>query len=293
MKIHEKIKNLREEHNLTQEAFAKKLDISLNALKNYEDKDLGRIPNSDVLLRISERFNVSTDYLLHDEITNKHYNNIKIGEELSLTDESINKIENLNNCNISGTDISLSSTFNHTLQNLNLSDFVLNIELVKQLDYIVYSVLDPIIHIFEDKKYINKQIKNNQINNLKPIFDKIELLNMDISKRFEKYKFFITYYSGYDFSLRDMKHSFNELKHYLFSEKQNNTLKDYDLNDYIDDYLTDIEEIIRRLEGCIRIFKNGINEEIYSYLTNIKIENKEKSVQEWRDIYGSARNSKK
>lgn len=290
MTTNEKIRVLREEGGFTQRGLANILGIGEGSLRAYEN---GRPVPITALKEYMKFFKVSYEYLTNDNCNNRHPENINIGEKLHLTDESINKIENLNNYNIAGTDINLSSTFNHTLQNLNLPDFVLNIELVKQLDYIVYSVLDHIIHIFEDKKYINKQIKNKQINNLKSLFNKIELLNMDISERFEKYKFFITYYTGYDFSLRDMKHSFNELKDYLFSEKRNNTLKDYDLNDYIDDYLTDIEEIIRRLEGCIRIFKNGINEEIYSYLTHIKIENKEKSVQEWRDIYGSAGNSKK
>jgi len=287
MTTNEKIRVLREEGGFTQRRLAHILTIGEGSLRAYEN---GRPVPITAIKEYMNFFNVSYEYLTNDKCNNRHPENINIGKKLHLTDKTINKIEKLKNCSISGTNISLSDTFNHALQNINLPDFVLNIELVKQLDYIVYSVLEPIINIFEDKGYISKQIKNKT---LKLLFDRIELLNTDISEQFEKYKFFITYYTGYDFSLRDMKHSFYELKYYLFSEKQNNTLKDYDLNDYIDNYLTDTEEIIRRLEGCIRIFKNGINEEIYAYLNNIKIENREKANQNWRDIYGSTRNNKK
>ena len=284
MTINKKIRVLREEGGFTQRGLARKLNIGESSLRAYEN---GRPVPILVIQEYMKFFNVSYEYLTNDKCNNRHPENINIGEKLHLTDTSISKIENLNNCSVSGKDISLSDTFNHTLQNLNLPDLILNIELVTQLDYIVYSVLQHIINIFEDKRYINKKVKNKQESDLKPIFDKIELLNTDISERFEKYKVFITYYSSYDFSFRDMTNSFNELKHYLFSNRKENN--EFDLNDYIEDYLTDIEEIIRRLEGCIRIFKNGINEEIYSYLYNIEFDNKEKAKQEWRDIYGSKR----
>ena len=157
MTTNEKIRVLREEGGFTQRGLARKLHIGESSLRAYEN---GRPVPILAIQEYMKFFNVSYEYLTNDKCNNRHPENINIGEKMHLTDASISKIENLNNCSISGRDISLSNTFNHILQNLDLPDFVLNIELVNQLDHIVYSVLQHIINIFEDKKYINKKVKN-------------------------------------------------------------------------------------------------------------------------------------
>ena len=61
-----RIKDLRKAQGLTQEELGKKLNVQKSAISKYE-KGLV-IPNGDVLKRLSAIFNVSTDYLLDNEV---------------------------------------------------------------------------------------------------------------------------------------------------------------------------------------------------------------------------------
>lgn len=59
--IGKKIKNLREENNISRENFAKAVEISQSALSMYE---MGRrIPRDEVKLRIARFFNTSIEEL--------------------------------------------------------------------------------------------------------------------------------------------------------------------------------------------------------------------------------------
>ena len=61
-KFNERLRELREENNLTQTNLAKELLIDQRSLSFYE---IGKYePNLDTLKRIAIYFNVSTDYLL-------------------------------------------------------------------------------------------------------------------------------------------------------------------------------------------------------------------------------------
>lgn len=60
--IGNRIKSLREEFNLKQDELAKKINVSPSAIGMYE-RDL-REPNDEITLKLSNFFNVSTDYLL-------------------------------------------------------------------------------------------------------------------------------------------------------------------------------------------------------------------------------------
>lgn len=59
---YERIKNLREDADLTQMQLAKKLNITQMALSHYETGRRG-IP-IDILIKIADYFNCSIDYLL-------------------------------------------------------------------------------------------------------------------------------------------------------------------------------------------------------------------------------------
>jgi transcriptional regulator with XRE-family HTH domain len=66
MPLSQKIQNLRKERNLTQEALADQLNVSRQALSKWE---LGvSTPEADKIVQLSEYFNVSTDYLLKENI---------------------------------------------------------------------------------------------------------------------------------------------------------------------------------------------------------------------------------
>lgn len=57
-----RLKDLREDNDLTQEELSKKLNITRSALSNYEVGS--REPSYDLLIKIADYFNVSLDYLL-------------------------------------------------------------------------------------------------------------------------------------------------------------------------------------------------------------------------------------
>lgn len=57
-----KIKELRTAHGLTQVEFAKKLSVSKQAVSNWENNNIQ--PSIDMLIKIADYFDVTTDYLL-------------------------------------------------------------------------------------------------------------------------------------------------------------------------------------------------------------------------------------
>ncbi|MBQ1260209.1 MAG: helix-turn-helix transcriptional regulator [Clostridia bacterium] len=63
----EKIVILRKKHGMSQEAFAEQLDVSRQAVSKWESGS--SFPEIDKIVRISELFGVSTDYLLKDTYT--------------------------------------------------------------------------------------------------------------------------------------------------------------------------------------------------------------------------------
>lgn len=88
-----RIKQLREENNITQEELAKKLNLaSKGIISMYEKED--RKPSLEILMRLSEIFDCSIDYILgKSNIRNPEdykyaYNRPKEAEGLS--DEEVN-----------------------------------------------------------------------------------------------------------------------------------------------------------------------------------------------------------
>lgn len=67
MAINETLKQLRNKKGLNQSETAEELGVSLSSYQKYE-RDKGCVtPSLDVLMRIADYFNVSTDYLLGRE----------------------------------------------------------------------------------------------------------------------------------------------------------------------------------------------------------------------------------
>jgi transcriptional regulator with XRE-family HTH domain len=62
MSIGKRLKELRKEHKLSRENLSQKLDISYSSMSKYETDE--RTPPPDILGKIADFFNVSTDYLL-------------------------------------------------------------------------------------------------------------------------------------------------------------------------------------------------------------------------------------
>ena len=95
MNIAEKLILLRKERGLTQEDVSKIFDISLTAVRNYENVSNIRIPKNEILIKMAKFYDVDLEYLLDDNVINKKHNNIIIEKELGLKDESIENIQKI------------------------------------------------------------------------------------------------------------------------------------------------------------------------------------------------------
>ncbi len=63
------IKKLRTSHNLSQVQLAKSLNVSKQTVSNWENNNI--LPSIDMLMKLSDFFSVSTDYLL--ELDSRRY----------------------------------------------------------------------------------------------------------------------------------------------------------------------------------------------------------------------------
>ena len=64
----EKLKNLRKKSGLLQSEVAKKLNVSTSTIRMYEQ---GRSkPDDEMITKLANMFNVSTDYLLDNDLSN-------------------------------------------------------------------------------------------------------------------------------------------------------------------------------------------------------------------------------
>lgn len=63
------IKNLRQSHNLNQVQLSASLNVSKQTVSNWENNNI--LPSIDMLVKISQFFSVSTDYLL--ELDTRNY----------------------------------------------------------------------------------------------------------------------------------------------------------------------------------------------------------------------------
>lgn len=66
----EKLKKLRKDMGLTQEELIAKLpfELSLSALRNYENTTNPRLPVHEILVKLAEFYNVSVEYLKNNEM---------------------------------------------------------------------------------------------------------------------------------------------------------------------------------------------------------------------------------
>jgi transcriptional regulator with XRE-family HTH domain len=80
------LKKLRKENGLSQQEFANEFNVSLDAVKNWEQHY--NIPEMECLLRLCEYFNCDLDFLF-GRITQKTHDNNFIYEKVGLNEESI------------------------------------------------------------------------------------------------------------------------------------------------------------------------------------------------------------
>lgn len=80
------IKKLRTSHNLSQVQLAKSLNVSKQTVSNWENNNI--LPSIDMLMKLSDFFSVSTDYLL--ELDSRKYIEVS-----GLTDTQLSHIQQI------------------------------------------------------------------------------------------------------------------------------------------------------------------------------------------------------
>lgn len=93
-----RIKSLREAKGLKQEELAQKVSVSPSAIGMYETNK--REPNNEIILKLAEFFNVSTDYLLGksdirnpEEIKNVPFANASGLDTTGLDEEDLKELQ--------------------------------------------------------------------------------------------------------------------------------------------------------------------------------------------------------
>ncbi len=142
MNIAEKIKKLRAEKGKTQEQVANELKIGIQTLRNYENVKNPRNPNPNILLKLAEYFDVSTEYLLNEDVENKAKDNIEIGRQLKLSDVAIEKIIQVNN----------------NAKNNIVNDFIINTD-----DQDFWNKIDEYIELNKEKNLSEIQKERMQV----------------------------------------------------------------------------------------------------------------------------------
>ena len=96
-KIGKRIRSLRQEYRMTQTQLGERLSVGKTTISNYENEN--SFPDNDVLVKLSEIFNVSTDYLLGtSNIRNRSILTPKDERDISKTlDILMEQIENKEN----------------------------------------------------------------------------------------------------------------------------------------------------------------------------------------------------
>ena len=89
------LKMLREANHLTRSEMAKKLNITSQAYANYENGN--RKPNMDMIIKLADFFNVSTDFLLgrSNKLKEKEEENVYLINTEGLSEDEIQDIEKM------------------------------------------------------------------------------------------------------------------------------------------------------------------------------------------------------
>lgn len=90
MILAEKIINLRKKNGWSQEELAEKLGVTRQSISKYEGEQ--SIPDLDKILKLSEIFGVTTDYLIKDELEEEEYAPSQMHENESESDRSVHKV---------------------------------------------------------------------------------------------------------------------------------------------------------------------------------------------------------
>ena len=97
MKLSKKLRLLREEAGKTQEQLRNETGLGIQTIRNYENDNLDKYPNTYQLKILKDYFGVTYEYLLDENCNNKTPETVEVGKMLNLSDSSLDRIKELQN----------------------------------------------------------------------------------------------------------------------------------------------------------------------------------------------------
>jgi len=121
MEFRDRIKELRQEKNISAAGLAESLGKSESAIRMWEAGK--NKPDADTLIELSKMFGYTTDYLLGLEV-NARSENVPIGNLFGLSDKSIDVLTSLSNAHNSTNEILLINVLNAIIEHPEITDFL-------------------------------------------------------------------------------------------------------------------------------------------------------------------------
>lgn len=99
MSFHENLRSIRKERNISQEDLAEMLNVSRQAVSKWEQGAV--YPETDTLILLSEKLDISLDYLLRDKEAPTHAHEKTVNLSGRIMIESLDKHEIVSCCKVS------------------------------------------------------------------------------------------------------------------------------------------------------------------------------------------------
>ena len=278
MKLSQKLRELREEKELTQQALADKLGIGIQSIRNYENDSLDRIPSTVQLKMLKDFYGVTYEYLLDEDCNNKTVETASIGKELKLSDKALDKLINLQYRNrhirelveYLVPDEETPVVFNDWIEKSDVQEYLVLIS--------EYQSLNKILEILQYFSALNSFYKN--ISDLLNNKDSIKYILSVLEKKLEQFKeavynsIFTTLKDhGYD----DMNFEVDKLRKFLknYKKESTNVKKFEEIMIFIQSIGESYqEETSRSINYCLfeitEVLKNELHE-FYSVADNLTI----------------------
>ena len=259
MKLSEKLRNLRIEKGETQEFVSKKLGIGITTLRNYENDNLNRLPNTYQLKQLKDYYNVPYEYLLDDSCNNITNDNIEIGKEINLSDKAIETIKQAK-CN--------SDYLNYFIENINLDIFLKSLNQWNILNDIIDYDLFRLIYICDLTEYIKDRMNNGKEDDLIEYFDKCDS-SIEKLQNFTSTSENTLHFSPFNSMYESFIDSYINIKEIIFSKKysKKNYKKKYeDFSNALEDFIDLHDEVFSTMIKLRKLTNFEINQYIDSFL---------------------------
>lgn len=278
MKLSQKLRELREEKELTQQALADKLGIGIQSIRNYENDSLDRIPSTVQLKMLKDFYGVTYEYLLDEDCNNKTVETASIGKELKLSDKALDKLINLQYRNrhirelveYLVPDEETPVVFNDWIEKSDVQEYLVLIS--------EYQSLNKLLEILQYFSALNSFYKN--ISDLLNDKDSIKYILSVLENKLEEFKeavynsIFTTLKDhGYD----DMNFEVDKLRKFLknYKKESTNVKKFEEIMIFIQSIGESYqEETYRSINYCLfeitEVLKNELHE-FYSVENNLSI----------------------